>query len=329
MMRWLVRATMLAGIIFPFLGPERPELLVLFLLPPILSGAGRVAGRASIDPEPEADQVSSIFWSLALDTVAVLFLATVLSNFADGYRSGDVLEIAIFLFFPALSMILGGCYLGLAATTRPEVEVNEEGETLAPQASGLKVVLPAVVLAFLGTLLCWLALYQAGEAVPHLPLLPMAGILFLYPILTRIGAWARNGKRVGRSLPLTALFVVLLFWLVVMVSAIRSRPRGSQLTACKSNLKNIGTALEMYSTDWSGRYPTSESLLTPNYLKTLPTCPSGDDTAYSFEFGPGATYNTQSFQDYYFVYCTGDNHKNVSVPANYPQYSGIVGLIER
>lgn len=32
---------------------------------------------------------------------------------------------------------------------------------------------------------------------------------------------------------------------------------GSGMTACFNNLKNFGTALEMYSTDHGGRYPSS------------------------------------------------------------------------
>lgn len=43
-------------------------------------------------------------------------------------------------------------------------------------------------------------------------------------------------------------------------------------TACRSNLKNLGTALEMYSTDHEGRFPAALSALTPGYLKSLPRC---------------------------------------------------------
>lgn len=117
---------------------------------------------------------------------------------------------------------------------------------------------------------------------------------------------------------------------VLIPNFIRARSRG-QLTACKSNLKNIGTAMEMYSTDWGGKYPTGnvKAFLTPNYLKTIPYCPAAGTDTYTFELGMKATYNTGSYEDYYFVYCSGTNHTNVSVPLNYPQYNGIVGLFER
>ncbi len=67
---------------------------------------------------------------------------------------------------------------------------------------------------------------------------------------------------------------------VLVPNFMRARARG-QLTACKSNLKNIGTGLEMYNTDWTGRYPHAMGALTPNYLKTIPQCPSAGIDPYS------------------------------------------------
>ncbi len=102
------------------------------------------------------------------------------------------------------------------------------------------------------------------------------------------------------------------------------------LTICKSNLKNIGTALEMYSTDYSGHYPRNLGLLVPNYLKALPVCPTAGYVTYRAEFGPSAPGNEKEpFEDYYLVECTGANHLDYQVPADYPKYNGIEGLIER
>jgi len=67
-----------------------------------------------------------------------------------------------------------------------------------------------------------------------------------------------------------------------------------QAERCHNNLKNVGIALEMYSTDFAGRYPkddpehwyTEEASLrqlTPNYLRAIPTCPSG--SAYKVSTG--------------------------------------------
>lgn len=137
-----------------------------------------------------------------------------------------------------------------------------------------------------------------------------------------------------RRLTISLIDVAVLLSITLVLGAIlgpnwiRARARG-QLTACKSNLKNIGTALEMYSTDWSGKYPTSTSLLTPNYLKTIPECPGAGENSYRASFGPSAPYNPEGYEDYYFVECTGENHNAVSVSGNFPAYNGIQGLIER
>ena len=46
--------------------------------------------------------------------------------------------------------------------------------------------------------------------------------------------------------------IIAILAAILVPNFIRARAQG-QLTACKSNLKNIGTAMEMYSTDWSGK----------------------------------------------------------------------------
>jgi hypothetical protein len=65
---------------------------------------------------------------------------------------------------------------------------------------------------------------------------------------------------------------------------------GSGTSACKSNLKNIGTALEMYSSDHGGEYPPSLATLSPEYLKRIPECPlAGQDTyspSYNLSWAP-------------------------------------------
>lgn len=123
--------------------------------------------------------------------------------------------------------------------------------------------------------------------------------------------------------------IIAILAAILVPNFIRARAQG-QLTACKSNLKNIGTAMEMYSTDWSGKYPTvGMNKLTPNYLKTIPECPAAGSITYVATFGPTKAFNTAGFQDYYFLQCNGSNHTSVSVPANYPMYDGIQGLIER
>ena len=115
---------------------------------------------------------------------------------------------------------------------------------------------------------------------------------------------------------------------ILVPNFVRARAQG-ELTACKSNLKNIGTALEMYSTDYSGRYPNEMDLLTPNYLRNIPECPAAEEVTYRLRTGLDAPGNDAGYEDYYHVECHGPNHTSVSGPENYPQYNAIEGLVER
>lgn len=60
---------------------------------------------------------------------------------------------------------------------------------------------------------------------------------------------------------------------------VRARRQGSG-TGCLSNLKDIATALEMYSSDY-GVFPSSLEALTPDYLKSIPECPPTGKNTYS------------------------------------------------
>jgi len=82
-----------------------------------------------------------------------------------------------------------------------------------------------------------------------------------------------------------ALSVVVL--LIPLGARARKAEGQRQLRQCCTNLKNIGTALENYSTDYSGRYPRVGpfggsieeiplTMLSPGYLETVPTCPTGE-----------------------------------------------------
>ncbi len=138
---------------------------------------------------------------------------------------------------------------------------------------------------------------------------------------------SRNyGQWLVRIVVLVGLFSLLAT--VVAPHFLRTGHRAPR-TMCKSNLKNIGTAFEMYSTDWGGLYPPRLEQLTPNYLKTIPTCPSAERVTYVYTVGLYAGYNDKGYKDYYYVSCFGENHKMVSVHGNFPAYDGLRGLYER
>jgi hypothetical protein len=93
--------------------------------------------------------------------------------------------------------------------------------------------------------------------------------------------------------------------------------------ACKANLKNLATALEMYSSDFAGHYPTSLARLTPNYLQQIPTCPAARRDTYSGGFVSGQA------PDRYAVWCAGDNHPGLGLGPNLPAYDSVSGLLDR
>lgn len=141
----------------------------------------------------------------------------------------------------------------------------------------------------------------------------------------------REKKRTGCVSPLSLLAllsVMLVLGAVLVPNFLRARARG-QLTACKSNLKNIATALEMYSEDSNGQYPTGLSKLTPDYLKFLPQCPGGSSANYVLQLGADAPLNKSKSPDYYYIECRGENHRATSITGNYPAFNSIEGLIER
>ena len=145
--------------------------------------------------------------------------------------------------------------------------------------------------------------------------LPPTGDCPCLPPPLKVGARVRSALSWGLLIGL----VLLVGKAIIVPSFIRTRAQW-QWTACKSNLKNIGTALEMYSTDNGGRFPRSPVGLTPNYLEQVPTCPAKGSDTYSEGFA------SASNPDAYTVVCAGRNHSGVGLGENFPQYTSTQGV---
>lgn len=107
-------------------------------------------------------------------------------------------------------------------------------------------------------------------------------------------------------------------------------------TRCQSNLKQIGTALELYSEDNAGLYPPRMEMLTPGYLKTIPRCPAEDSQGKEWnigrflqEEGYEKTYRVGRGSKSYSFYCSGLRHSAVGIPLNRPLYNSEEGLMMR
>lgn len=120
--------------------------------------------------------------------------------------------------------------------------------------------------------------------------------------------------------------VSLLFLLVVggqFLSFTMKKHQQKSLTGCKNNLKEIATAMEMYSTDWSGRYPGTLTELVPEYIDEIPACPAAGVATYRMELGEDAPQNPSGLRDYFHLRCSGKNHLAVGVPGDFPQRDSI------
>ena len=107
---------------------------------------------------------------------------------------------------------------------------------------------------------------------------------------------------------------------IAIPAFIKGRERG-QIVSCKTNLKNIATAVEAYALDYQGRYPSRLEYLTQSgYIKTIPTCLTAQKATYQYT----VTVNP----DIYTAWCEGEWHSSYYGMPNYPQYESIQGLIE-
>lgn len=141
----------------------------------------------------------------------------------------------------------------------------------------------------------------------------------------------RNQKKGFTLIELMIVIAIIAILAAILVpNFLKARAQG-QLTACKSNLKNIGTAAEMYATDNGGRYPQQETDFTATdagsgagggaYMKSIPMCPAaGDASNYKVTISERP--------DYFGVQCIGENHKAAGIKTDFPQFDSIASLME-
>ena len=160
-------------------------------------------------------------------------------------------------------------------------------------------------------------------------------LVILLVVLTIMAGTAKNLRNVRRDWAFTLLgllWSVLLIPFVLNAYGVPLHYTDSPI-ACKSNLKNIATALEMYSTDHEGEFPDSLEELTPNYLRKLPRCQRQGQDMPEF-FKPYFEAQGIRFEEYgylkqphynYELRCRSGHPRHLR---DYPRYTSVEGLLE-
>ena len=174
----------------------------------------------------------------------------------------------------------------------------------------------------------------------------LAGFIFLALVLVAmkdvgkvqtICAAATSISQNGKDMKVVRVVLLLSVLVILTVSALtmyvvqessRSSSHcrtGAQYTSCKSNLKNLATALEMYYTD-NGVYPGDLNALTPAYMKTLPRCVENRNNDYCYEHQKGRVEEDSTIAEGFTLMCKGHNHRGHAI--NFPQYNNREGLVK-
>jgi hypothetical protein len=115
----------------------------------------------------------------------------------------------------------------------------------------------------------------------------------------------------SKKSPIAAMGAAVIIVILSATYSYKEKLKWSRYDQCYSNLRNIGTALEMYSSDNQGRYPQNLTDTMPGYMKTLPKCPAARKITY--------LYTRTEIPDNYTVWCQGENHIPVR-EGNMPEY---------
>ena len=133
----------------------------------------------------------------------------------------------------------------------------------------------------------------------------------------------RKRKKGFTLIELMIVIAIIAILAAVLVPNFMRAREASRLTACKSNLKNISTAVETYSNDWDGLYPGGTDgqnrtqlpalsgaggaglqALVNDYIQKDTLCPTAKAR---YHFGQTASLR-------YWIYCPGARIVGGTVP---------------
>jgi len=159
----------------------------------------------------------------------------------------------------------------------------------------------------------------------------MSGIAaFVFSIPAPGNSRKKNGFTLIELMIVIAIIAILASILVPNFGKARDK---AKLETCKSNLKSIATALEMYAGDHNGcyqpssymRFDETHPVISSGYLKAVPKCPAAViDSTYNYWVDSyDSTHRT------FLVFCVGNlgGHASMGLANNYPRYDSARGLL--
>ena len=119
---------------------------------------------------------------------------------------------------------------------------------------------------------------------------------------------------------LSAFLLLAAVLAFIIPNFLRARSVG-RFSHCQENCQCIGGSLEEYAEKHDGKYPRTLTALTPDYLRTIPSCSSsGTNRGYIDSYRVSSDFKEFTF------YCAGENHKDFGLQKDFPQYSSREGL---
>ncbi len=99
------------------------------------------------------------------------------------------------------------------------------------------------------------------------------------------------------------------------------RQANERFLSCRTNVKNINIAVEMFIQDHDGANPREMTELYPKYLVQPLICPAAGSSTYQLR--------AEHSKDNYVIQCSGHHHADVGLGPNRPAYSKSEGLLDR
>ena len=167
-----------------------------------------------------------------------------------------------------------------------------------------------------------LDIYSINNFLVNITATMLSYIIFLY--------FMYRGSQTGtRNQTVMALGGIIFLLIIAILPYGLIAKAELNLNHCKSNLKVIAKAIELYSADTNGfYYPPSLDYLTGNskdgnlYMKEIPLCPLSSNSEYGYTCSNrGELYN-------FTLWCNTQGHKggDICTDGKWPQYNPIEGV---